>query len=225
MIKTILFYLFLFFNQYCCKLSSYPEYEHEKKPILENYWPLASLKDVVGNGDLYGGGNYLFTCDRFNKPTSAIYITHGYLNIPSGKYLTGDFTITCWIQLISYQYWSSIINFGNGEQIDEINLTMNSTTSQIGLESFYDPSSDSSELGVTSTQINLFQWYHIAAVLKKTTAYMYINGVEVAKGAFLNAPRDVIRTKNFIGISNFEGYTFLLNLILLPLIICFFIFN
>ncbi len=66
---------------------------------LINYWPMSNLNDLIGEANLYNGYNYLFVSDRFCTPNSAIYLRNGYLQIPDGVYLSGDFTVTVWISL------------------------------------------------------------------------------------------------------------------------------
>ncbi len=45
-------------------------------------------------------------------------------------YFSGDFTVTAWINLKTYQSWARIFDFGNG-QIDNVFLGMYGTSSQL----------------------------------------------------------------------------------------------
>jgi hypothetical protein len=98
---------------------------------LINYWPMSNLSDLVGGANLFGGGNYSFVSDRFGSPNSAIYFNKGYLQVPEGVYFSGDFTVTAWIFLKSYQSWSRIFEFGNGRDSDNVGLAMNATSSHL----------------------------------------------------------------------------------------------
>ena len=156
-----------------------------------------NLTDVIGGANLYGGANYSFTYDRFCSLNSAIYFNRGYLQVPTGVYFSGDFTVTAWIYLKSYQYYSRIIDFGNEPNNDNIILAMIGTTSQIyGRVSQYFQ---------TSSIINLNQWYFISFVLSGTTGYIYVNGSQVATKTLLLVPNNITRTSNYIGKSNFEN--------------------
>jgi hypothetical protein len=77
-----------------------------------------NLTDVIGGAYLFGGSNYSFVPDRFCSLNSAIYLNKGYLQVPAGVYFSGDFTLTAWIYLKSYQSYSRIFDFGNGEGKD-----------------------------------------------------------------------------------------------------------
>ena len=99
--------------------------------FLINHWPMSSLSDVIGRASLFKGSNYSFVSDRFGIPNSAIYFRNGYLQVPEGVYFSGDFTVTVWIYLKSYQWSSRIFNFGNKELIDNIGLEMYENSSKI----------------------------------------------------------------------------------------------
>jgi len=74
---------------------------------------MSNMNDVVDGANLFGGSSYSFTYDRFCSAKSAIYFNQGYLQVPPGVYFTGDFTVTAWIYLKSYQSYSTIFEFAN----------------------------------------------------------------------------------------------------------------
>jgi hypothetical protein len=170
---------------------------------LINYWPMSNLNDQMGGANLFGGSNYLFTSDRFCSPNSAIYFNKGYLQVPSGVYFTGDFTVTAWIYLKSYQSYSRIFDFGNGQASDNVLLGINSTHSKIR-GNIFDISLSVSPI-ITSSLINLNEWYFISFVLNGTTVYIYVNGKQVKNGAS-KKPNNILRTNNYIGKSNWVGH-------------------
>jgi hypothetical protein len=159
---------------------------------------MSNLSDVVGGANLFGGVNYSFVPDRFCSPNSAIYFNKGYLEVPSDVYFSGDFTMTAWIYLKSYQSNSRIFDFGNGQDSDNVLLTMVGTTPQIK-GNIYKKHITSSI--ITPSIINLNEWYFISFFLSGTTGYIYLNGGQVATGT-LNVPNNIIRTSNYIGKSN-----------------------
>ena len=57
---------------------------------------------------------------------------------------------------------------------------------------------------ITSSVINLNQWYFVSFVLSGTTGYIYFNGSQVGNGT-LNVPNNIQRTRNYIGKSNFAS--------------------
>jgi len=54
---------------------------------------------------------------------------------------------------------------------------------------------------ILENSLQLNQWYHIAFVLSGTTGFIYVNGRQGATGT-LSLPRNVQRTRNYIGKSN-----------------------
>jgi len=163
---------------------------------------MSNLSDVVGEANLFGGSSYSFTYDRFCSPNSAIYFNQGYLQVPTGVYFSGDFTVTVWIYLKSYLSWSRIFDFGNGSPNENVYLSIIDTNSK--LQGYIWRVSSESRLD-TSSIISLNQWYFIAFVLKGTTGSIYANGNQVATGSLL-IPINVVRTNNFIGKNNWYGF-------------------
>ena len=174
-----------------------------KKGGLINYWPMNNLTDVVSGANLFGGSNYSFYPDRFSTSNSAIYFNRGYLQVPTGVYFSGDFTLTAWIYLKSYQYYSRIIDFGNGQA--SANIIFSMFTNSLTLFGKIYNYSDTSLVLSTSPIINLNQWYFISFVLSGTTGYIYVNGSQVATKTLLLVPNNITRTSNYIGKSNFEN--------------------
>jgi len=159
---------------------------------------MSNLSDVVGGANLFGGSSYSFTYDRFCLPNSAIYFNQGFLQVPTGVYFSGDFTVTAWIYLKSYQSRSRIFDFGNGSESDNVLLTMNKTNPQIRGNIFNGSSPSPIQ---TSSIINLNQWYFISFVLNGTTGYIYVNGNQAINGT-MYVPNNITRTSNFIGKNN-----------------------
>ena len=163
-----------------------------------------NLSDVKEGKDLLNGASYSFTYDRFSNPNSAIYFKKGYLQVPPGSYFSGDFTVTAWINLRSYQHYSRIIDFGNGENNDNVILGFNGLTYNLRGEIRSAQSQSQKILIASSVSIQLNQWYHVAFVLSGTNGIIYVNGSLAANGV-LNVPNDVKRSSNYIGKSNWNN--------------------
>lgn len=168
---------------------------------LINYWPMSSLNDSVGGATLFGGSNYSFVEDRFGTPNSAIYFNNGYLQIPSGDYFSGDFTITAWIYLKSCTHLAKIIYFGNGVSNDNVIFGMNDNTSTLIGEIFQNNNKNKLE---SDLKLDLNQWHFVSFVLIDTKAYIYVNGEQIANGK-LYIPINILRKSNFIGKSNLNS--------------------
>jgi hypothetical protein len=170
--------------------------------LLTNYWPMSNMSEIVGGANLFGGLNYSFVPDRFCSAKSAIYINQGYLQVPPGVYFTGDFTVTAWIYLKSYQYYSRIIDFGNGQSSGNVVFTMLGNTTNIFGMIFQNLNVTNLK---TSFNLNLNQWYFVSYVLSGTTAFIYVNAMQVGTGQPSLVPSNILRTKNFIGKSNWNA--------------------
>jgi hypothetical protein len=163
---------------------------------------MSNLSDVVGGANLFAGSSYSFTNDRFCSANSAIYFNKGYLQVPAGVYFSGDFTMSAWIYLKSYQQYSRIFDFGNGRDSDNVVFAMFDTTSQM-----YGAVLNGSR-GIriqTSSRLNLNQWYFTSFVLSGTTGYIYVNGNQIKNGAS-KIPNNILRTNNYIGKSNWASH-------------------
>ena len=161
-----------------------------------------NLTDSAGGANLFGGGNYSFVENRYCVANKAIYFNHGYLQIPSGIYFSGDFTITAWIYLKSYVDWQNIFYFGNeSTNNDSIIFQMYSNTSRIGLtvydlmsqNDFYAQSSETNYIGLNKwNYVQIYLGYNGGqAVIYNNCAYLGMS--------YFPMPHNVTRTTNFIG--------------------------
>jgi len=180
------------------------EYKLNSNECIINYWPMSNLNDIVGEANLFGGANYSFVPDRRCSANSAIYFNQGYLQVPEGVYFSGDFTFTAWIYLKSYQSNSRIFDFGNGQQNDNVYLSMYGLNSK--LESCIYKGSTYLNL-FTSQLISLNEWYFISFVLSGTTGYIYLNGNQTVRDTLL-VPNNVSRTNNYIGKDNWASVSY-----------------
>ena len=154
-----------------------------------------NLSDVIGGANLYGGSSSSFVPDRFNLTKSAILFNQGYLQVPSGVYFSGDFTVTAWVYLISYQTFSSILNFGNSPTSDNVFLYLYKMSYEIYCNVYQ--GSTRSSFSTSLSFFNLNQWYFVAFVLNYQTGYIYINGNLKGSGTLL-VPNQINRTCNLI---------------------------
>ena len=166
-----------------------------------------NLNDTVGGANLFGGSNYKFVADRFNKSNSAIYFHNGYLKVPPGVYFSGDFTVTAWVNFNSLQRWQRIFDFGNAltmpkaPALDNVFFALAYRTLNLVIDTVN--GSNKLEYRVSS-EINLNQWYHVTYVLQGNTGTVYVNGTNVGSGP-QNTPRNVTRNYNYIGKSWFPA--------------------
>ena len=122
-----------------------------------------------------------------------------YMQFPEGVWFDGDLTIETWILVREHRYWSRIVDFAYVPGRDNVLFAFskgNSERPQFCV--IFD--NDWRALDVASP-LPLNDWEHLACTLSGQTGRIYINGIEVASGS-VNVPKNVIRTKNYLGRSN-----------------------
>ena len=85
------------------------------KDFIVNHWPFSNnLNDIIGKANLTNGpiGSSNFVKDRFFTSNSAVFLENSFLQLPPGVYLSGDFSILLWFQLIYTTGPNILINFG-----------------------------------------------------------------------------------------------------------------
>jgi hypothetical protein len=147
-----------------------------------------NLNDTINGANLYNGYNYSFTSDRFNNSNSAIYFNNGFLQIPDGHYFNGDFSVSIWININSFNEYARIIDFGC------LTMSVFGSTGQVLIKT--NTQSGFSNL-FASSSIQLGLWYHLAYVLQGTTGFVYVNGVLVSSGQQLRTDYG-IRKNNYL---------------------------
>jgi hypothetical protein len=173
---------------------------------LIHYWPFGnSLIDVIGGLNLYGGINNGLSFDKQSKPLSAISLMSGYYQAPASTYFYGgEFSIMAWVRLNSPNSHTRLVDFGNGSPGDNILCAISYLNSQKPFFNVYTSSPNSYSYTVSSVALNVGNWDHLACILKGTTGYIYINGVQTASDSFI-MPLGVTRNLNYIGHSNWAN--------------------
>jgi len=157
--------------------------------------------------NLHNGVNKTFTSERFCSPRSAVYLKSGYLQAPPNVYFSGNFTITAWVYANSYASHQRILDFGNGQAIDNVFLSFRGPTSS--LESSQSGTNGALQSITPPAIKHLKKWYFVSAVVTQgSTARIFINGkllYNLTDGDPLfpfRLPNNIVKNKNFIGKSN-----------------------
>ena len=156
------------------------------------------MQDQIGGKNLLGGERFSLANGHAGSNKS-IFLSNGYLNVPEGIYFGSSFTVIAWIKLTQILDNMTFIDFGNGADIDNVLIQINQ---YMIMASTYNGENASTISASISFQLN--EWYHLAYVLAQSTGFIYINGIQVANGSQVT-PMEVMRTRNFIGKSNWEG--------------------
>ncbi len=170
---------------------------------LVYYWPIAgSTIDVVSGKDMTLVTNAALTTDRFGNPNSALKFTLGYATVPSDVYFDGPscgFTVMVWLYLLGWSNAQRIIDFGNGNDADNIMFMFGSG------QLYFNTFSFTTAYNLPQITVNLNQWMHIAATFNSGTISVYINGILATSLQSAAFRSEILRTSNYVGKSNWPG--------------------
>jgi len=150
---------------------------------------------------MYGGLNFCFTNDRFNRPLSAISLQNGYLNIPPSDFFgTGKFSILAWVKVRNYKSWSRIVDFGLANKGLRDNIVFALTYYASGRPRLGIRNDGTQILGLTSTLMPSKElWEYFACTFDYPNAHIYLNGTIVASGKSSSPMTTRIRDSNYLG--------------------------
>jgi hypothetical protein len=123
------------------------------------------------------------------------YISLAEMNIDYAK----GFTIEAWVYYNSLKMWSRIIDFGSGENKDNIILANAGGTNTLMLDI---RQGSVAQRIVAEKVLEIGKWMHLVATIDTAgNGKLYKNGQEVVSGK-IQLPPNVNRTLNYIGKSN-----------------------
>jgi Pentaxin family/Concanavalin A-like lectin/glucanases superfamily len=126
------------------------------------------------------------------------YITLSPINVN----LAEGLTIEAWVWYDAFQYWSRIIDLGNGERSDNIIFANALTDTKLALSIYKGGSGH--DFPSPSGVLEQGKWLHLAMTLDPAgNAVLYKNGDPVAASK-VPFPNNINRTKNYIGKSNWS---------------------
>ena len=180
---------------------------------LVHYWPLdnSDMSDFVGHAHMSQGTNTTFATDRFGNLNSALSLNGGYTQVPPGYFFdTDQFTISAWVYPDQLGINSRVMDFGNGDAIDNIFLSLTYPTPAVAptLGMWY---SKSIACELFATPLTNKKWQFLAATFNNQSAYIYIDGVaKASKSNITYLAQPILRSNNYIGKGNFfgDGYSY-----------------
>ena len=168
---------------------------------LIHYWPFrGDLNDVVSGAHLAEGQNVSFVQDRNNNANSALSLNDGFVQAPPGVYFNGDFTISAWVRVNQVGNFTRLLDFGDENFADNVFASLT-------WDSFGNPYLNIDHNGneglpiLANASLRPGEWNHLAFTFNNGSARIFLNGNLVGEGS-ASAPRNVERTKNYIGWSN-----------------------
>jgi hypothetical protein len=96
---------------------------------ITNYWPIinGSYTDYVGGMSLTTVSGVASVADRWNNSNSSFQtVNSSYAQAPAGIYFPGtSFSVMMWIKIPATQSYSSVWDFGNGQNANNIFFSSN----------------------------------------------------------------------------------------------------
>ena len=96
---------------------------------MVNHLPFSNhLIDLMTQKSSINPINLTFTIDRYKAASNALSLNYGSLNLPSGIYFDGDFTLSIWVKVRSVSPRTKILDFNSIDQKDYISLYLSNST-------------------------------------------------------------------------------------------------
>ena len=177
---------------------------------LTHYWPISNgtTNDEKGAAHMLLVSLTSFASDRFGNINSVISLNGGWTQVPSGVYFnTPEFTISVWVYPQQVVSWSRIIDFGNGQSLDNIVFALSEGTSLKPILEIYSGSNKVIST-ISSQTLNLNQWEFLTVTFNGKNSRIYLNGTLTADLSQTYILPNIFRTNCYIGRSNWpDGYS------------------
>jgi hypothetical protein len=175
---------------------------------LTHYWPFCNdetMKDLIGTAHMTQGNLTTFIEDRFGNKNSALALNGGWTQIPPGVYFdTPEFSISVWVWPQQINDYSRIIDFGNGEYLDNLVFSLSQSASLNPYLDIYNGST--LEIRAVSNQcLTLGQWEFFTATFNDTNACIYLNGQLTANSYQRFNLTKITRANFYVGKSNWAS--------------------
>jgi len=128
-----------------------------------------------------------------------LMLGQGYADFSTGL------TFSVWAYPTAVKKYSHILSLGNGMGLDNIILTRDDMTANLGFHNW----NGSQGVRVTAqNQLALNQWQHFAVTVSGRNVRLYKDGVQVHADSMGNSMVNVLRTINYLGKSPWTGDAF-----------------
>ena len=181
----------------------------EQNDGLIHYWPFdQNYIDKITGLSLINGANASLTFDRFERLNSALSLTNGYYQVPTGIYFSGkQFSVLAWVKMKSVKIGARLIDFGNPNQNYLISISLFQQNNNNPYLFIRNVPGDINGLSTKPFELN--KWQHIACVFSFPYYSFYMDGIDTTppgstityQSYDINA---VQRSSNFIGRSNWH---------------------
>jgi hypothetical protein len=145
--------------------------------------------------------NVGFSTDRFNNSNSSLSLTYGYCELPTGIYLSGDYSIMAWVRVKQNIPNAKLFDCGNSRN-DDLEVSL-SSGAQLGSPYIaYTGQGWGTPDYTSSTQLPLDEWHYLAAIAQGNTLLLYIDANLVVNGSLPFQANGVSRVDCYVGRCN-----------------------
>jgi hypothetical protein len=127
-----------------------------------------------------------------------------YIDLSTGVWFNGDFTVESWIYLRNYGNFCRLIDVGAGSESGADNIIIALSDGTGGKPNFHIYNGATETYLTSQEQIPLNQWVHLAATSSGSDGYLYMNGRLVASNNSMYQALNVVRQNAYIGKSNWS---------------------
>lgn len=153
----------------------------------ESRMGMIGMADSLDGVDTAGGGDFL------NLGT-------GYADFSTG------FTYSVWAYPTAVQQYSRLLDLGNGQYADNITFFRYNYNSDISAE-YFNAGASGGLVNVTGA-LDLNIWQQFVMTINGTTISVYKDGALIGNGVSTQVLRNITRTKNYLGKSNWTDSYF-----------------
>ncbi len=164
------------------------------------------MSDLIGVAHMSEGSLTSFTWDRFGNVNSALALSGGYTQVPSGYYFNSpQFSVAAWVYPSQVGLWARIFDFGisANNHTNSIQLSLTSHPTNCPQFIIFDQSSNIIGFGQSKASLEQNKWNFITVTYNGSQLSFFINGTLVdSTQVNSNDIPKVPRTSNFFGKSN-----------------------
>ena len=125
-------------------------------------------------------------------------LSYGYLQLPAGNYISGDFTISTWIKLTTYYAVMRLLEFSDPNLYYLIRILITDETTNSSFFRIVGQGGANPARVYSSIPLKLDKWQHFVLTSNSSFASIYINGELVGSGISVPA-YSITYTNSFIG--------------------------
>jgi len=158
------------------------------------------LTDLVGGVLLTVVSPARLLKTTFGKERMVLDLTASYSSLPNGVYFGSEFSVSFWIKIDSHVGdYPRVFQFAYNNNPDAVAMTISNT---IGVYITFNSAGTDCFAKLADKKIKNGEWTFVAVTYRNFQVKYYFNETYVGGGTSVCNPKSVIRSGNYLGISN-----------------------